>query len=155
MITHGPPKGVMDYTLSKQRAGCPGHFKAIAQAQPRLHCLGHIHEGWGAQKVAWREPLTENPSHFTDIDNDRSILVENLSSFKHSRFDPPDVREEISKKERFHRQEKYCFSTHCHGDAHPLEYGAETLFFNAAIQSDEENSLQLPWLVDLELPKAI
>ena len=32
VITHGPPMGIMDYTESKQRAGCPDLFEAIARA---------------------------------------------------------------------------------------------------------------------------
>ena len=154
VITHGPPKGIMDYTESKQRAGCPDLFGAIARARPRLHCFGHIHEGWGAKIVTWREQLTERPSHFTDIDNDKSTIVEKLSGFKHSKFDTPESKEEKSKKEQYHRQQRYYATTHCIGDANPLEYGAQTLFINAAIQSTEEHSLQLPWLVELELPKA-
>jgi predicted phosphodiesterase len=45
VITHGPPKGIMDYTESRQRAGCLRLFEAIAHAWPRLHCFGHIYEG--------------------------------------------------------------------------------------------------------------
>lgn len=51
VITHGPPRGIMDYTASDQRAGCPDLFAAVARARPRLHCFGHIHEGWGAKLV--------------------------------------------------------------------------------------------------------
>ncbi len=39
VITHGPPKGIMDYAESKQRAGCSDLFGAIARARPRLHSL--------------------------------------------------------------------------------------------------------------------
>ena len=154
VITHGPPKGIMDYTESKQRAGCPDLFSAIARARPRLHCFGHIHEGWGAKLVTWREQPTEKPSHFTDIDNNKSIVVGKLSSFKHSRFDTPEVKEEKTKKEQYRRQQRCYATSHCVGDANPLECGAQTLFINAAIESTEENYRQLPWLVELELPKA-
>lgn len=154
VISHGPPKGIMDYIDTKQRAGCPDLFGAIARARPRLHCFGHIHEGWGAKLVTWREQLTENPSHFTDIDNDKSTVVEKLSGFQHSKFDTPESKEEKSKKEQYHRQQRCYATTHCIGDANPLEYGAQTLFINAAIQGTEETPLQLPWLVELELPMA-
>ncbi|KAI9696470.1 MAG: helicase [Candelina mexicana] len=152
-ITHGPPKGIMDYTDNKQRAGCPVLFAAIARAQPRLHCFGHIHEGWGAKMVSWREQLTESPSYFTDIDNDKSTIIEKLSGFKHGKFDTPETKQEKTTKELYHRQQRCYATTHCIGDANPLEYGAQTLFINAAIQGTEEGPLQLPWLVDLELPK--
>lgn len=47
VMTHGPPKGIMDRTDSGQRAGCQHLFKAIARAQdrPLMHCFGRIHEG--------------------------------------------------------------------------------------------------------------
>ncbi|EXJ66416.1 uncharacterized protein A1O5_10568 [Cladophialophora psammophila CBS 110553] len=58
VITHGPPKGIMDYTHGRERAGCAdlfaALFAAVAQARPRVHCFGHIHEGWGAWLVTWR-----------------------------------------------------------------------------------------------------
>uniref|UniRef100_A0A8H7KDQ4 Calcineurin-like phosphoesterase domain-containing protein n=1 Tax=Bionectria ochroleuca TaxID=29856 RepID=A0A8H7KDQ4_BIOOC len=47
VITHGPPEGIFDRTISRTRAGCPQLFAAIARQRPRLHCFGHIHEGWG------------------------------------------------------------------------------------------------------------
>ena len=47
VMTHGPPKGIMDVTENKTRAGCPDLFGAVARARPLLHCFGHIHEGWG------------------------------------------------------------------------------------------------------------
>lgn len=144
----------MDYTDSKQRAGCPDLFSAIARARPRIHCFGHIHEGWDAKMITWRDQLTENPSHFTDIDNDESTLIEKLSGFQYARFDTVEDREEKAEKERYHRQKGYYATTHCVGDAHPLEHGAQTLFINAAIQGTEERPLQLPWLVDIDLPKA-
>lgn len=154
VMTHGPPKGILDYTESKERAGCPDLFGAIARARPRLHCFGHIHEGWGAKMVTWLQQLTEKPSHFTDIDNDKSTIVEKLSGFRHSKYDTPESKEEKSKKEQYHRQQRLYATSHCVGDPIPLEYGAQTLFINAAIQGTEENPRQLPWLVELELPKA-
>jgi Calcineurin-like phosphoesterase len=39
-ITHGPPRGIMDYTYSRERAGCPNLFAAVARARPRVHCFG-------------------------------------------------------------------------------------------------------------------
>ncbi|KAI9719667.1 MAG: hypothetical protein M1812_003438 [Candelaria pacifica] len=153
-ITHGPPKGIMDYTENKQRAGCPDLFAAIAGARPRLHCFGHIHEGWGAKLVNWREQPSERPSHFTDIDNDKSTVIEKLSGFRHGKFDSPESKQEKTEKELYWQQQRCYATSHCIGDANPLEYGSQTLFINAAIQGTEENPLQLPWLVDIELPKA-
>ena len=144
----------MDYTESKQRAGCSDLFTAVARARPRLHCFGHIHEGWGAKMVSWRNPLTDTPSHFTDIDNERSVIVEKLSGFKQSRFDTSESKEQKLKKTEYYRRERCYATSHCTGDPHPLEFGAQTLFVNAAIEGTEEHPLQLPWFVELELPRA-
>jgi hypothetical protein len=154
VITHGPPKGIMDYTESKQRAGCSDLFGAVARARPRLHCFGHIHEGWGAKLVTWRDQLTETPSHFTDIDNERSIIVQNLSGFRQSKFDTRESKEQKLEKTEYHRRERCYATSHCTGDASPLEFKAQTLFVNAAIQGTEEHPLQMPWLVELELLRA-
>ena len=104
--------------------------------------------------VTWRERLTEKPSHSTDIDNDKSTTIEKLSNFEHSRFDTPEFKEEKSKKEQYHWQQRCHATTHCVGDAKPLEYGTQALYISAAIQDTEENPLQLPWLIKLDLPKA-
>lgn len=154
VVTHEPPKGVMDYTENKQRAGCPNLFGAVARARPRLHCFGHIHEGWGAKLVTWRDQLTETPSHFTDIDNERSVIVEKLSGFRQSKFDTTESKKQKLEKGEHYRRERCYTTTHCPGDANPLESGVQTLFVNAAIQGTEEHPLQMPWLVDLELPRA-
>ncbi|KAL1968259.1 hypothetical protein VTN77DRAFT_2094 [Rasamsonia byssochlamydoides] len=146
VVTHGPPKGILDYTESGQRAGCSNLFAAVARARPRLHCFGHIHEGWGAKLVTWRDRLSETPSHFADIDNWRSVVVETLSGLKKSMFDMKTVE--------YYTHER-CYATgHCAGDANPLEWGAQTLFVNAAIGGNEDHPVQMPWLIDIELPGA-
>jgi len=50
VVTHGPPKGVLDYTDSRQRAGSDSLFAAVARAKPQMHCFGHVHEGWGSEE---------------------------------------------------------------------------------------------------------
>ncbi|KAI4601607.1 hypothetical protein KJ359_011738 [Pestalotiopsis sp. 9143b] len=45
VISRGPPLGVIDYTDSGRRAGCPHLFGAVAISGSRMHCFGHIHEG--------------------------------------------------------------------------------------------------------------
>lgn len=139
VITHGPPKGILDYTDAKQRAGCPDLFAAVARARPRLHCFGHIHEGWGAKMVTWREQVTEKPSHFTDIDNDKSFLVEKLSGFLPARFETPEIKEQKLKKAEYYRGERCYITSHCTEDMNVLQYGTQTLFVNAAIQGTEEH----------------
>lgn len=162
VITHGPPRGIMDYTYGRERAGCPHLFAAVARARPRIHCFGHIHEGWGARLVAWkdehRDRLEEEedddycpsymPTHFTAIDNTKSMLIEKLTNLKLSEF---ESEQGVSKHDQC---KKYYATSHCTGDERPLIYGSETLFVNASIMGDGGEPTQNPWLVDIELPLA-
>ena len=163
-ITHGPPRGVMDYTHGRERAGCPDLFAAIARARPRVHCFGHIHEGWGARMVTWREPprtcddeddsASRKPTHSTAFINTESPVVEKLSTLPLSKFDSDE--DTLRKAARHARlEEERCIMTR-HGahDEFPLRQGEQTLFVNAAIESAGENMVQRPWIVELELERA-
>lgn len=152
-ITHGPPRGVLDVTDSGQRAGCSSLFAAVARSRPRLHCFGHIHEAWGAKLVAWRESTGEMPTHFSDIDNGGSIVVEDLSRLRPGKSDTLEMAEEKRKKLEHYTAQRCCATSHCAGD-NPVKPGLHTLFINAAIQGTAEYPTQLPWLVDIELPRA-
>ena len=154
VVTHGPPKGIMDYTHARERAGCPDLFAAVARARPQLHCFGHVHEGWGAKLVTWRHHPSENPSHFTDIDNERSFVLEKLAGLKQSKFDSLEAAEAKMKKMAHYTHERCCTTSHCTGDASPLELGAQTLFVNASIAGTDSLLTQKPWLIDIELPRA-
>jgi len=153
-VTHGPPKGIMDYTYGRERAGCPDLFAAIARARPRVHCFGHIHEGWGAKLVTWRNNCGEQPTHFSAIDNDSSPLLEKLAGLRSSKFDTEeDAGQKLKKLERYNR-DRCCTTSHCAGDEYPLEYGRQTLFVNASISGSGDIPVQRPWLVDVELLRA-
>ncbi|KAK5129690.1 hypothetical protein LTR08_002959 [Meristemomyces frigidus] len=149
VITHGPPRGILDYTDSKERAGSPSLFAAVARAQPRMHCFGHIHEGWGAKQVTWRSHLSELRSHFTDIDNDSSTLFENLATIHPRKYDSADDVAEKRTKLEDYTQKRYCKASPSF-----LQPGNQTLFVNAAIEGTMEHPRQLPWLIDIDLPNA-
>ena len=151
VITHGPPKGVLDRTDSKQRGGSEQLFAAVAKSQPQLHCFGHIHEGWGAHLVAWRD--SENPSYFSSIDNEQSTLIERLSSLRPGGFDTSELAAYKEQKLRRYTSSGYCEASLVQGPYGPLRKGKETLFVNAAIQGLEENTMQLPWIVDIGLAR--
>ncbi|KAJ9149594.1 Metallo-dependent phosphatase [Coniochaeta hoffmannii] len=154
VITHGPPRGVLDLARYK-RGGCEYLFAAVARARSRLHCFGHIHEGWGAKLVAWRGgEATEFPSHFTDIDNGSSTLVESLATLHPGRLDTGWTAGD--KKREFERlvRQGYTGTSHCADDQAPLISGRHTLFVNAAVESLENDGIQLPWIVVIDLPRA-
>ncbi|EEU43149.1 uncharacterized protein NECHADRAFT_46630 [Fusarium vanettenii 77-13-4] len=149
VVTHGPPHGIMDMTTERQRIGCPQLFGAVARAQPKLHCFGHVHDSWGAKLVAWRPTISDQPSHFSDIDNGKSVVIESLSRLKGSKFESAEDREAREDAVERYKSQWYCHTSHCGGDNRPLGLG-ETLFVNAAVMGDGELS-QYPWLVDIEL----
>ena len=138
-ITHGPPKGMMDMTYSAERAGCPFLFEAIARARPRMHCFGHIHEGWGAKLITWRQKPSAKPSHLTDIDNERSPTIAKLSTIRNKAAQSPVGA---------------FFTSHCCSDLNPLKRGLQTLFVNAAIEGEKSLPIQPVWIVELDLPPA-
>jgi hypothetical protein len=147
-MTHSPPRGLFDLTESKTRAGSPGLFAGIAKAKPKVHCFGHIHEAWGAKLVQWRPELSEVPSHFTDIDNGRSELIESRATLNDGKFDDQDTLQAKAAKRAKLAAQGYCkFDT-------PILDKEQTLFINAAIEGVEEGTQHLPWLLEIQLPQS-
>ena len=49
LITHGPPMGILDRTYDERAVGCEALREALTRVRPRVHCFGHIHEGYGSE----------------------------------------------------------------------------------------------------------
>ncbi|KAI5205026.1 Metallo-dependent phosphatase [Aureobasidium subglaciale] len=147
MITHSPPKGVLDLSrMMKGRAGCPMLFSAIAKARPLMHCFGHIHEAWGAKSITWRgDEASDFPTHLTEIDGHKSEVIQSLAKLKGERL---DAEENVELKEKLDELDSRgcCYATP------ELLRGKQTLFVNAAIQGAESEKQQMPWFVQLDLP---
>lgn len=47
LITHGPPKGILDQTPYGERVGCDDLYRRVIEVRPELHVFGHIHHGYG------------------------------------------------------------------------------------------------------------
>src|SRR5690606_27797878 len=47
LITHGPPRGILDRTVTGTPVGCDDLRAALDRLAPRLHVFGHIHEAYG------------------------------------------------------------------------------------------------------------
>jgi len=48
LVTHGPPKGVLDRVFDGTHVGCEHLLEAVQnRVKPRVHVFGHIHEGYG------------------------------------------------------------------------------------------------------------
>lgn len=51
LITHSPPQGILDKTSRKNRVGSKSLLKRVNEIKPLLHIFGHIHEGYGIEKI--------------------------------------------------------------------------------------------------------
>ncbi|KAH7316542.1 ser/Thr protein phosphatase family protein [Stachybotrys elegans] len=153
-MTHGPPKGVLDLASNRSRAGCPQLFQAVHHARPKIHCFGHIHEGWGAYIAKWTGDEKEGafPRVETVIDALNSRHIKHLQDIWPMPFTDDDkVMQakleklvEISKARGVHVDLTA-------GEA-SLAAGQETLFVNAAIMDTGYKPSQPPWIVDVDLP---
>ena len=52
LITHTPPRDVLDRDRSGQRLGCPHLRRRVGEVRPTLHCFGHVHASSGAIDIA-------------------------------------------------------------------------------------------------------
>jgi Icc-related predicted phosphoesterase len=75
MITHGPPHRIMDFSdRGMVYAGCKHLYRAVQRCKPRIHCFGHIHEGYGAERMSWRNETSRSIPI-----SDRKMLAERSS----------------------------------------------------------------------------
>jgi hypothetical protein len=132
MMTHGPPMGVLDATYTGEHVGCEHLLRAARRCKPRLHCFGHIHEGWGAQRVTWKGGEDLDVKAEDHIEESEDIQV-NMEDAVESRAVGLDV------------------SSEC---ATPLDFGKDTLMVNASIMTVTYKPWNSPWLVDLDLEQA-
>lgn len=86
--------------------------------------------------VTWREKTSENPSHVSDIDHERSTPIHTLASLK---------------KRQGEGERKQT----CQVRYHNADVGSEkrTLFVNAATRG-QKGLGQPPWIVDIDLKAA-
>mgnify|MGYP006296095353 CR=1 FL=1 len=47
LVTHGPPRGVLDQTSHGETVGDRALMERVDQVRPRLHVFGHVHESSG------------------------------------------------------------------------------------------------------------
>jgi len=135
MMTHGPPKGIMDKNHKGAECGCDNLMRAVARAKPLLYCFGHIHEGYGASLVTWKdssepgpgsiEEMTETIQTYPEASQESDIMLG-----KDVLVNPyPAVMQ---------RQE--------------IRVGKDTLMVNSAIMTVRNQPENTPWVVDLDLP---
>jgi predicted phosphodiesterase len=47
LVTHGPPRDILDRTGDGRNEGCDDLLDAVYRVAPKLHVFGHIHEAYG------------------------------------------------------------------------------------------------------------
>ncbi|CAM1510383.1 Fc.00g007180.m01.CDS01 [Cosmosporella sp. VM-42] len=50
--------------------GCPGLWKIIRRASPRLYCFRHLREGYGAQTAIWNEYSGSFPTDLSNMEGE-------------------------------------------------------------------------------------
>lgn len=55
LMTHGPPKGLLDWCPRGGNVGCPHLLRSLQRSRPLMHVCGHIHEGNGMRVVGWEK----------------------------------------------------------------------------------------------------
>jgi Icc-related predicted phosphoesterase len=48
LVTHGPPRGILDENRAGEPCGCPSLLSYVERVKPKVHCFGHIHESYGS-----------------------------------------------------------------------------------------------------------
>ncbi|KAL6717370.1 hypothetical protein ACLMJK_005285 [Lecanora helva] len=77
MMTHGPPVGILDKLPYGEEVGCPHLRRAVERCKPRLHCFGHIHEGWGAERKDWAtKEITKSEPTKKEMLEDRAAKID-------------------------------------------------------------------------------
>ncbi|KND89869.1 putative rhamnogalacturonate lyase C [Tolypocladium ophioglossoides CBS 100239] len=162
-MTHGPPYGILDTAglaqlmgLPAEHAGCPSLFRAVHRARPRIHCFGHIHEAWGSYLATWKpdaEVRGSVPSCETAIDAANSRLETSRGLKPSSRAEKLVMTEDKVRRLAQLSRQRGVHVDLTEGETR-LEQGRQTLFVNAAIMDMGYRPTQLPWIVDLDLPRA-
>ena len=129
VMTHGPPKGVLDECPSGS-AGCEHLLHAMKRVRPLVHCFGHIHEGHGAFVMDWAEKEREQMQ---------------AGSAQWSRMERDDFDSDGEMENEY--PEPTPFGR--------IIQGQQTLMVNAAIMTGgmEMEPKNAPWIVDLDLAR--
>lgn len=126
VMTHGPPKGVLDW-CPDGHVGCENSYQAVRRAKPIIHCFGHVHGGYGTEVMDWTQPRPKEKALRKNEAIHRQFEEEEDEAFENPYPDPIGGR---------------------------YEKGNRTLAVNTAIHTGPNTPENLPWLVTVELPKS-
>lgn len=78
LVTHGPPKGVLDRTFFGANVGCADLTEIVRARPPRLHVFGHIHEAFGETRLPGLDTRFVNASSSKLLSGVRGAVVVEL-----------------------------------------------------------------------------
>jgi len=145
MMTHGPPYANLDRTVRGDLVGCPHLLRALMRSRPLIHCFGHIHEAWGAERVTWGPTVDQVCAKSTTIKEFKKTWGDEIAEDGITR-----VATNVESA-----AEKHCVEVDLSSKARrPIQRGHETLLVNAAIMNVAYEPVNAPWLVVVDLPVA-
>lgn len=71
LVTHGPPRGILDMNHTFSQCGCSSLFKRVEQIKPNLHLFGHIHDNRRLNNAG-----TVKLSSFPTVFSNGSVVVD-------------------------------------------------------------------------------
>ena len=115
------------------------------RSRPKVCCFGHIHEGWGAERLRWADGAGEVATKECSLEEwKEKVWEEGVGKVERIEVDLEDARE---------RRAVYVDVSEEEG-GRGLKDGEETLFVNAAVMDVDYRPVNAPWVVDLDLPRA-
>lgn len=148
VITHGPPWLRLDPTKRGDPAGCPHLLRALMRARPLVHCFGHIHEGWGAERVRWAAEAEDLQSKAS------TIAAWKDGGWRAGIADGGEAASAVRVDEKGAQERHAAYVDVSAEGGSPVRPGEETLLINAAIMDVTYKPANAPWLVDVDLPAA-
>lgn len=158
VMTHGPPWMHLDWCAPDgARAGCPQLLQALERTRPRLHCFGHIHEAWGAERLTWKPRGDgQEPERLAELgargEIEEKTEVLGLTMVEKSQL-PQWARKRVQTQvDRDVVERRAAYLDLSGSSSQPLRVGEETMLINSSIMNLEYTPENAAWLVDLELP---
>lgn len=145
VMTHGPTKKHLDRTLGGVYAGCPNLLRALGRVRPRLHCCGHIHEAWGAERISWDSKGSGLVGESTEIlagTNEGKMGVD------------PSTKDVIRPTDQDVISKRAAYLDISNDSGKPLKHKSETLLINSCVVDLRYKPNYSGFLVDLALPMA-
>lgn len=126
VMTHGPPKGILDW-CPQGNVGCDNLLNAIRRVKPIMHCFGHIHESHGMEIIDWKK----------------------MRSTGH-----PQLRKNEAIHRFFEDEDEETKNPYPEALVWKGAKEEKTLAVNAAIMTGENKPENAPWLFELRLPRS-